>query len=153
MTTKPTAVIVDVDGTLCDVTSVRHHVLTKPKDFDAFHAGSVSCPPHQQAIDYAKTAWIEGHAVLVVTGRMEQWRGHTLQWLMKHMPVPWEVLRMRPHGDYRKDTDVKREIHTDLTRTWDIVGAIDDNPAIVELWQSLGIPTVVMPGWDTEVHQ
>ena len=33
-----TAVIFDVDGTLADVTSIRHYVLQRRKDFDAFHS-------------------------------------------------------------------------------------------------------------------
>jgi hypothetical protein len=34
-----------------------------------------------------------------------------------------------------------------LIKYYDIIGAFDDNPAIVELWESLGLPTTVVPGW------
>lgn len=47
--------------------------------------------------------------------------------------------------------EVKRDIHRILTRDheFEIVGAIDDNPPIIELWQGLGIPTEVVPReWD-----
>lgn len=148
--TKPTAVIVDVDGTLCDVSSVRHHVLTRPKNFEAFHEGSLHCPPHQRALDYVSEAADEGHDILIVTGRMAMWRDNTVEWLRDNMPRGWVGLWMRPQGDYRTDVEVKREIHTELAKRWDIVGAIDDNPSIVALWQELGIPTVVMPGWEYE---
>ncbi|WP_092501608.1 hypothetical protein [Agrococcus jejuensis] len=41
------AVLFDVDGTLCDVRSIRHHVDgTGRRNFDAFHAESIDCPPH-----------------------------------------------------------------------------------------------------------
>lgn len=148
--TKPTAVIVDVDGTLCDVTSVRHHVLNRPKNFDAFHEGSLHCPPHQRALDYVNEASDEGHDILIVTGRMEMWRDHTVQWLATNVERQWIGPWMRPQGDYRTDVEVKREIHAELARCWEIVGAIDDNPSIVALWQDLGVPTVVMPGWEYE---
>ena len=42
----PAAVIVDIDGTLVDVSSVRHHVAGPGKrNFDAFHRESADCPP------------------------------------------------------------------------------------------------------------
>lgn len=57
---------------------------------------------------------------------------------------------MRGDRDDRPDVEVKREIHEFLSRRYDIVAAIDDNPSIVSLWRSLGIETTVMPGWDNE---
>jgi hypothetical protein len=148
--TKPTAVIVDVDGTLCDVSSVRHHVLNRPKDFDAFHSGSLGCPPHQQALHYVEQAADNGHTILIVTGRMEMWRDVTETWLDRNMRRQWYGPWMRSQDDFRTDVAVKREIHAELSKRWEIVGAIDDNPSIVALWQELGIPTVVMPGWEYE---
>lgn len=153
---KPTAVIVDVDGTLCDVSSVRHHVVAvkDKKDFDAFHREAEHCPPHQSTIEWCQEQYDAGHQILIVTGRMEQWRQSTDRFVWRHLfvhgGVPFEGLWMRPQGDYRKDTEIKREIHAMLSEHWDIVAAIDDNPSIVALWEDLGIPVTVVPGWDTE---
>lgn len=52
MAHKHPAVIFDMDGTLVDVSSVRHFVMDKPKDFDAFHAGTAGCPPNMSALAY-----------------------------------------------------------------------------------------------------
>lgn len=40
------AVLVDVDGTLCDVSGIRHYVQSVPKtrNFDKFHRASALCP-------------------------------------------------------------------------------------------------------------
>ena len=35
------AVIVDVDGTLCDISTALHHL----PNYDAFHRASRECPP------------------------------------------------------------------------------------------------------------
>lgn len=148
---RPEAVIVDVDGTLCNVTSVRHHVLNRPKDFDAFHREAETCPPHQQAIDFCWKHFQAGRDILFVTGRMEMWRASTQTYIFRTLPGmrvwgPW----MRPQGDYRPDVEVKTDIFNQIAEYWDVVAAIDDNPNIIALWKGLGIPTEVVPGWDHE---
>jgi hypothetical protein len=74
---KPAAVIIDVDGTLADVSSIRHFVRQRPKDFDSFHAASVNVPPHQQAVDLAHAAHAVGQVVIIVTARRHRWRRHS----------------------------------------------------------------------------
>ena len=151
---KPTAVLVDVDGTLVDVSGILHYVdgslgttkAGKPiKNFDKFHASSAFCPPNQQAIDYCERAHAAGHAIVIVTARMDQWRTATIEWLNAELDVPYVGPHMRRDRDYRKDVVVKTEIHAKLTDRYDIVGAIDDNPNVIALWESLRIPTEVVP--------
>lgn len=140
-----TATIFDVDGTLCDVRTIRH--LIAAKGFDAFHRASIDCPPHDHVVQAAQAAAAAGHAVLVVTGRSEKWRSLTSMWLALHA-VPSDVLRMRPDRDYRKDYVIKRAILARLRSRYDIVHAWDDNPAVLRLWKDEGIPFTVVPGWD-----
>lgn len=147
------AVIADVDGTLCDVGSVRHHVIRhpedeRPKDFDAFHQSSADCPPHQLALDWVTDQANAGHVILVVTGRMQKHLDVTRRWLISNMPVPFEGPFHRQDDDRRSDVVVKREIYRYLSRSYDIRAAIDDNPSIIALWEELGIPVTVVPGWD-----
>lgn len=151
---KPTAVLVDVDGTLVDVSGVLHYVngalgttkSGKPiKNFDKFHAASAFCPANPQAVRYCERAHAAGHAIVVVTARMEQWRHITTEWLDAELRIPYSGPFMRRDRDYRKDVDIKTEIHAELARRYDVVGAIDDNPNIIALWESLGIPTEVVP--------
>lgn len=145
---RPTAVIADIDGTLADVRGIRHHVLTKPKNFDAFHAASAHVSANAQALDFVAAAHAAGHVVVVVTARRQRWAGVTATWLAAHMPVPFDGAFHRPDGDFRPDVQVKRDIHRYLARHYDIRAAIDDNPRVVALWTELGIPTTVVPGWD-----
>lgn len=148
-----TAVIFDMDGTLCDVSSIRHHVnpndpgFSGDKRFDLFHSESIDCPPNQQAIDEVERARAEGHAVVVVTARAFEWRYVTMLWLNEN-GVEYDELYMRKDGDFRRDFEVKADI---LDAMWadgyEPVRAVDDNPSVIELWESEGIETVVIPGW------
>jgi beta-phosphoglucomutase-like phosphatase (HAD superfamily) len=147
---KPRAVLVDLDGTLVDVSSARHHVLQEPRDFNAFHAAGEHCPPHQMALDWVTRKHLSGDTILIVTARMEMWRDVSKHWLANHVTVPFYGPFMRPDGDYRPDSDVKREIFHRLSQAYDIHSAIDDQPECIELWRSLNIKTTVVPGWCAE---
>lgn len=144
---RPAAVIVDVDGTLVDVSSVRHHLEKPKRNFDLFHSESAGCPPIAQTLTWVEEMHDSGHHILVVTARMEKWRGLTTAWLQQHLPRPHSELVMRRDRDFRPDYDVKREIHDQLAARYDLRHAIDDNPNVVQLWNDLGIPVTVVPGW------
>lgn len=157
---RPKAVLIDVDGTLCDVSSARHHVLgvdkdgnKVEKDFDAFHRDSIHCPPNQIALDFAEEYYERGYKLVVVTARMQQWHSVTNLWLEQYMTRPFDGPFMRPQDDFRPDVQIKREIFNYLSRVYDIRAAIDDNPKIIELWKSLGLKTVIVPGWDSSHMQ
>lgn len=148
--TQREAVIVDVDGTACDVSSVRHFVESHPKDFDAFHSGAEKCPPHAFVLEEVAEHHRSGRTILVVTARMYRWEASTRAWLDRHMPAPYEGPFMRGDRDFRPDVEVKRDIYRVLTADHEfrIAHAIDDNPAILQLWGELGISTTAVPGWD-----
>lgn len=142
------AVIFDVDGTLADVSGVRHYVLADPrrKDFDAFHAAASYVPAHADVVDLARRVKREGRAVVVVTARSERWRYRTATWLQK-WDVPFDHLLMRRDGDHRKDVEVKREILAKIRARYEVVLAVDDNPSVIALWQEERIPVRLVPGW------
>jgi phosphoglycolate phosphatase-like HAD superfamily hydrolase len=149
MTAKPEAVIFDCDGTLVDVTSIRHHVLTKPKNFDAFHYGSIFCPANGWVVEELDGHRRDGKAIIVVTARERRWGTLTENWLADHA-VEYHELHMRPTGDFRADTLIKGEILALLQERYEIRHAYDDNPAIIDLWTGHGIPTTIVPGWAEE---
>jgi len=87
---------------------------------------------------------------VVVTARMQKWAPMTRRWLDKHMPVPYDGPFHRQDGDKRSDRVVKLEILRYLRQHYDIRGAIDDNPQVIEVWRSQGIPVEVVAGWDVD---
>lgn len=145
---RPKIKVYDIDGTLVDVSSVRHHVVSgiKEKNFDKFHRASVDCPPIDWVVEDARKAKAEGYGVFQVTARDEQYRSLTSWWLAEH-EVPSDKLEMRPLKDQRADYLVKRDIVNRLLLDYDIVEAHDDNPNIWVLWEEFDIPCVKVPGW------
>lgn len=144
------AVIVDVDGTLCDVSGVRHYVLSDPRDrnFDLFHRASALCPPIPSALAWVEQQRALGRTVLVVTSRKQRYEFLTRRWLRK-WGVHVDHLLMRADDDGRADDLVKADILARIRdRGFRVVAAIDDNPAVIALWRREGIPVTVVPGWD-----
>lgn len=134
----------DMDGTLVDVTGIRH--LARAKEFDAFHEASEFCPPNRHVVEAARQSNAEGHINIICTGRMERHRAMSRRWLKAH-GVPYAYLWMRPDGDFRKDFLVKRDMLLSARIAFDVVGVWDDRPSVIEMWESHGIPVTLVPGW------
>lgn len=145
--TRPQAVLFDLDGTLADVSGLRHYVEGRNKNFDAFHKASVLCPTIPWVVDEVWRHWDAARKVVIVTARQEQYWGVTEDWLSKHR-IPFDVVMMRDAGDGRRDYDVKSDILGKLRVEYDIRHAYDDNPSTYRLWLEHGIPTTIVPGWD-----
>ena len=150
---KKSAVIFDMDGTLADVSSIRHHLIPRDhkKDFMTFHAESVNVPPHSHVVNAAQVAHILGQKVLVVTARKHMWRHHTAWWLAMHR-VPSDMLMMRGNEDNRKDYYVKKDMLKIIRQAYNVIHAWDDNPNIIKLWKEEGIPHTVVEGWVSDEH-
>lgn len=136
-----------MDGTLADVSGIRHYVRTRPKDFDSFHAESVNVPAHGWVVDMVRDFHARGVTVIVVTARRHRWR-HQTAWFLAMHGIPSDVLIMRGDRDMRSDVAVKRDILAQIRTRWTVVHAVDDNPAITALWRAEGIPVTVVPGWE-----
>lgn len=143
---RQTAHIFDMDGTLADVSGIRHLVAGPSRDFHQFHSESVNSPPNPDVVQAARDAAEAGHHVAIVTARKAKYRNPTAMWLALN-EVPSHSMHMRADTDQRPDYEVKKDIHRKLSRQFDIVHAHDDNPNVVRLWQEHGIPTTVVPGW------
>lgn len=137
------AVIVDMDGTLCDVRAVVH-LQGGPDGFAAFHSACAQCPPNDAVVDWCIDYHSRGHEILIVTGRDAWTRALTDRWLLEHLPVRPAGIYMRGDGDFRSNVDVKREIHAHLAAIYDIRAAIDDDPEIIELWEEVGISAAMV---------
>jgi predicted kinase len=126
----PPAILVDIDGTVA-VMGAR-----SPYDWDRVGEDA----PNHAVIEAVRAMHSAGNAIVFCTGRDEFSRGETEAWLDLFVGVPYEGLFMRPRGDHRRDSIVKREIFSeDIRDRWRIVGVFDDRQHVVRMWRSLGL--------------
>lgn len=148
-TMKPNAVIFDMDGTLADVSSIRHYLKADKgsKDFHSFHSESVNVPPHNHVVNAAQVAHMLGLKVLIVTARKYMWRDRTAWWLALNR-IPSDMLIMRGNIDQRRDYEVKKDMLQTIRRAYSPIHAWDDNPSIIKLWKDENIPCTIVEGWE-----
>jgi len=142
MMSKQKAVIIDLDGTLCNIEHRKKYIdgsLGK-KDWDKFYKGCGNDFPN----DWCKNIVENIDAtILLVTGRPSDYSFETKEWLDNYIfYTKSEVLElfMRKSGDYRADYVIKKEIYEDKIKdNYDILFAIDDRQQVVDMWRELGI--------------
>ena len=143
------ALLVDMDGTLCDVSAIRHYVTGSRKDFRSFHEASRFCPPRPDVERLVHAAVAARMAIVIVTARDARHERATRDFLVRNR-IPFDALFMRPWGDQRPDTQVKREMFAAIVAAgFQPIAAIDDRQDIAEVWRSVGIPTVLVPTHDS----
>lgn len=143
--TKPNAIIVDIDGTIADMTGVRG-----PFEWDKVGGDK----PIKEVIDVIKAMVIHnGTQLILMSGRDSVCRQKTEDWLLRPDVFGniggYDQLFMRKEGDMRRDVIVKYELFRDhVNGNYNITGVFDDRNQVVRLWRGLGFKTFqVAPGF------
>jgi hypothetical protein len=133
--TKIDAIIVDVDGTVALMNPPESMYGRTPFEWDKVKLDS----PNQPIIDLVQILRDTGLKVMVVTGRDGVALNDTKAWLTSH-GVVYDAIFIRPEGDYRPDTEIKKEIYDNhIKDTYNIKYVIDDRKKVVEMWRELGL--------------
>lgn len=133
----PVAIIVDIDGTVAE--------MNDRGPFEWSKVGQDS--PRLFILDMVYNYYLQGYKILFVSGRSDECRTETEQWLTSYYSGKYDGLFMRKAGDYRKDDEVKEEIFwTNLAPHYNIQAAIDDRPQVLRLWYDLQIKNVICVG-------
>lgn len=137
-------VIVDLDGTLFDVSHRRHHL--DNKDWDAFHS---ACVDDKVIVAVADLVLVLNQSIniILLTGRNEKYRHLTTRVLEDAgLDGYYEELIMRADDDFSQD--FKFKIAALERRFGDREGvlknvwfAIDDSEPVVEAFRNYGILT------------
>lgn len=130
----PEAIIVDIDGTVADCTGVRN-----PYDTTKYHLDRPRWDVIKVVQDYAYRSIPK--RIIFVSGRDENFREVTYEWLMEWVKVPIEGLYMRPGFDTRRDDVIKLELFDNHIRgKYNIWGVFDDRNRVVKAWRSINLP-------------
>lgn len=141
-------VIFDLDGTLCDISHRLHHIKGKKKDYDAFHAACVDDVPKPEIAKTLVALYKNGCDIEVWSGRSDIVREETERWLLMEVALltSYIKVKMRPHGDYTPDQELKRKWLHEATVKPDLV--FDDRQRVVDMWREEGITCCQVDAWE-----
>jgi hypothetical protein len=147
-------VILDLDGTLCDINHRLHHIEGDNKNWDAFYADCVHDTPKAPIIELAAMCDDAGHRVIISSGRSEKVRTETEKWL-EDQGVVYAELHMRPDNCYVPDNALKK--------SWldqglfgpieDILFVVEDRDRMVQMWRGAGLICLQVEQWVEEGEQ
>jgi hypothetical protein len=130
-------VIFDIDGTLADISERLHHIKRKPKNWNAFNAGMAQDKAIHSMVRLCNILYAAGLRIVLCSGRNEKNRPETIDWLDQQR-VKYHELLLRKDGDYRPDSDVKREVLGTMDKS-KILFVVEDRSRVVEMWRSEGL--------------
>lgn len=129
-TDLPSAVIIDIDGTLANMNGSRGPFDWQKVDLDE---------PVEAIIGLANLFYIAGYTVIIMSGRDSCCREKTEAWL-KSFVVMYDKLFMRTEGDMRRDNIVKHELFDKYVRNlYNVEYVVDDRAQVVNMWRQLGL--------------
>lgn len=124
----PKAYIFDIDGTLAEMGP------RSPYEWSKVGIDTVITPIADLLRRLEQTT-----EIIIVSGRDGVCRPETLQWL-KDNNIPFSELFMRPAGDSRKDSIIKKEIFfRDIAPKYNALGVFDDRNQVVKMWREIGL--------------
>lgn len=140
---KKHAIIVDIDGCMLDDRDILKYIPEQPDDrkgWNEFHKYLWQCKPIEYMYDIVNN--YEGHVIFVTAREHLQHVRHVTQNSLMMINRTYGLL-MRPENDFRNSGEVKKDLYEKYIKdNYTIDFAIDDSIINIELWQSLGIPTL-----------
>lgn len=135
-------VICDIDGTIADTAHRVHFLEGEKKDWKSFFGKMMSDPVREEVVAQIRTLHESGHTIVFVSGRPDNYRAFTADWLTKNGIDFGFTLIMRRSDDSRPDTAVKEQIYDKFFADKKVVKVFDDRPSVIRMWQSKGLNVV-----------
>ena len=133
------AVVVDLDGVLSDA-SRRQHYLEYPRpDWRSFFDACGEDPVIEE-VHTVLALLDQGLQIILLTARPHRVHELTEAWLHRY-DIRWDLLIMRPWGDYDLARDFKQSTVWELRSAgFELVLAFEDDRRNVAMFRSEGIP-------------
>jgi uncharacterized HAD superfamily protein len=135
------AAVVDIDGVLSDAASRQHYLEAPRRDWDAFFE---ACGDDQviEEVKVLLDLLDPDLRIVLLTARPERVHHLTEAWLRRYR-IRWDLLLMRPWGDYEVARDFKQASVWELREhDFELVLAIEDDRRNVEMFRKEGVPCI-----------
>lgn len=135
------AVVVDIDGVLSDAASRQHYLESPRRDWRAFFDACGEDPVIEE-VKVLLDLLDPDLRVVLLTARPGRVHHLTEAWL-RHYKIRWDVLLMRPWGDYDMARDFKQSSVWELRQFgFELRLAFEDDRRNVAMFRSEGIPCI-----------
>jgi hypothetical protein len=136
--------IVDIDGTLFDISHRLHFINGEHKDWTSFYKACVDDKPIFEVISVIRALSSAGHTIVYSTGRPTSIYAETVATLSKYRLPQVQRMYMRPDGDHREDFVVKSELLDNIIQAYGqglagYGGAFEDRQQVVRLYRDRGL--------------
>ncbi len=133
----PTAVIIDIDGTL---SNSEHREDLKGK-WDEYFNAAYKDTLYEDSKQIAEML-DNSCEIILLTGRPERIREDTLKWLADN-EIAYDTLIMRPEGDKRSGVETKKDLFERyIEGKYDILFVVDDEAQNLKMFQDKGLNTL-----------
>ena len=131
----------DLDGVLSDAATRQHFLEGRRRDWEAFFD---ACGDDALIDEVARLLELLDPALRIVllTGRPLRVQPQTVAWLQRY-DLRWDLLIMRPYGDYSAALSFKRRSVGELREFgMDLLLAFEDDRRNLEMFRDHGVPCV-----------
>lgn len=134
------AVIFDIDGTLADSRHRLQYLEQQPKQWDRFFSEAIKDKYIPAVYNEYKKYKKAGHKIIILTGRPENQRALTEEWLHKK-DIQYDKLYMCPNKlTNTPQHEVKEAVILSLISQYKVIAAYDDNELMIPVYNKLDIP-------------
>ena len=133
--------MVDIDGVLSDAASRQHYLESPRRDWDAFFE---ACGDDSliEEVKVLLDLLDRDLRIVLLTARPERVHHLTEAWLRRYR-IRWDLLLMRPWGDYDVARDFKQASVWELREHgFDLVLGIEDDRRNVEMFRKEGVACI-----------
>jgi hypothetical protein len=137
------AAVIDLDGVLSDAASRQHYLEAPRQDWRAFFDACGEDPVIEE-VRVLLELLDRDLRVVLLTARPGRIHHLTEAWL-RHYRIRWDLLLMRPYGDYDQSREFKRASVEDLRGYgFELRLAIEDDRRNVAMFRDEGVPCLYL---------
>jgi hypothetical protein len=135
------AIVIDIDGVLSDAATRQHYLEAPRRDWQGFFEACGDDPVIEEMrvlLDLLGPSL----RVILLTARPARVHHLTAAWLTRYK-IRWDLLIMRPWGDYELSRDYKQSTIWDLREYgFELRLGVEDDRRNVEMLRAEGIPCI-----------